>query len=409
MLEAGVPAGDLLAELDRRRATEPDVHGARLFGLVYPTDRDDVEDLVLEVQRRYLFHNALNPFKFPEIAALEREVVEMTGSLLHLSGDGGGTMTSGGTESILMSMLVNRERARARGIERPQILAPRSAHPAYAKAAHYFDMELVQVPLDASWRADLQAAARLVSPDTAVVIASAFSYPHGVMDPVADLAALAAEHGAGCHVDACIGGFVLPFLERLGREIPPWDFRVDGVTEISADVHKYGYVPKGASVVLHRDPDWSTHQVFLYDRWPAGLYGSPAIGGARPAAPIAVAWAVMRYLGVEGYTELMRAVMETTDRVRTQVAAMSEVELVGDPIGPVLAMRPAAASGGIDLYAVGDVMDAKGWNLNRNTDPAGLHLMLSPAHARVVDDLIADLGDAVAHHGESKGVTARYS
>ncbi|MBM3671026.1 MAG: aspartate aminotransferase family protein [Actinobacteria bacterium] len=405
MDQVGVPANELLAELDRRRATEPDVHGARLFGLVYPTGRDDVEDLVLEVQRRYLFHNALNPFKFPEIAALEREVVTMTSDLLNLSGDGGGSMTSGGTESILMSMLVNRERARARGIERPQILAPHSAHPAYAKAAHYFGMEHVQVPIDADWRADVAAAAKLIGPSTAVVVASAFTYPHGVMDPVADLAALAAEHGAGCHVDACIGGFVLPFLERLGHDVPPWDFRVDGVTEISADVHKYGYVPKGASVVLHRDADWSQHQVFLYDQWPAGIYGSPAIGGARPAAPIAVAWAVMRYLGVDGYTEMMRGVMETASRVRAAVESIPEVEIVSAPIGPVLCMH----SESIDLYAVADVMDAKGWNLNRNVEPRGVHLMLSPAHANVVDELIADLIDAVAHHGTAKDGQARYS
>jgi glutamate/tyrosine decarboxylase-like PLP-dependent enzyme len=225
------------------------------------------------------------------------------------------------------------------------------------------------------------------------------------MDPVADLASLAAEHGAGCHVDACIGGFVLPFLERLGHDVPLWDFRVEGVTEISADIHKYGYTPKGASVVLHRDPDWFSHQVFLFDRWPSGLYGSPAIAGARPAAPIATAWAVMTYLGIDGYTEIMRDLMGTAATVRAAIEAISEVAIVGDPIGPVLAMHSAT----IDLDAVGDVMDDRGWNLNRNVDPKGLHLMLSPAHRAVADDLIADLADAVAHHGPSRGVQARYS
>lgn len=398
-------ASEVLAELDRRRATEPDVYGARLFGLVYPSGRDDLEELFLEIQRRYLFHNALNPFKFPEVAALEAEVVQMTGALLHVPEPGGGSMTSGGTESILMSMLVNRERARARGVEHPQILAPHSAHPAYAKAAHYFGMELVPVPLDDHWRVDVREAARLVGPSTAVLVASAFSYPYGVMDPVADVAALAAEHGVGCHVDGCIGGFVLPFLERLGRDVPPWDFRVDGVTEISADVHKFGYVPKGASVILHRDPDWSSHQVFLYDRWPAGLYGSPAIMGARPVAPIATAWAVMRYLGLDGYTEIMRELMTTVEKVRTGLEAMPGVEIVGEPIGPVLALQ----SSRVDLYAVADVMDERGWNLNRNVEPRGLHMILSPAHATVADELLADFADAIANHGESKGVEVRYS
>jgi glutamate/tyrosine decarboxylase-like PLP-dependent enzyme len=403
--EYGITSDEILSDLAARQKREPSVHGARLFGLVYPSGRHDLEALLEEVNRRYLFGNALNPFKFAELAALEREVIDGVGALLHVPEGGGGAMTSGGTESILMSMLVNRERARARGVERPQILMPVSAHPAYAKAAHYFGMEIVRVPLDADFRADARAASELIGPSTAVVIASAFNYPYGIMDPVEPLAALAAEHGVGCHVDACIGGFVLPFLERLGRAVPPWDFRVEGVTEISADVHKYGYCPKGASVIVHRDADWFGHQVFLYDRWPSGLYGSPAMAGARPAAPIATAWAAITYLGVDGYTEIMRGLMETTEKVRDGIAAIDGVEIVGAPIGPVLSFRSAT----IDLDAVADVMDDRNWNLNRNTDPRGLHVMLSPAHAGVADELVADLRDAVANHGESRGVAARYS
>jgi glutamate/tyrosine decarboxylase-like PLP-dependent enzyme len=244
-----------------------------------------------------------------------------------------------------------------------------------------------------------------VSPSTAVIVASAFNYPYGVMDPVVELAALAAERGAGCHVDACIGGFMLPFLERLGRDVPPWDFRVPGVTEISADVHKYGYCPKGASVILHRDPDWFGHQVFLYDQWPSGMYGSPVVAGARPAAPIATAWAVMTHLGIEGYLDLTRIVLDTLGTVRAGIDALPSLAIVGEPIGPVFAMQ----SDDIDLGAVGDVMDDRGWNLNRNTEPPGLHMMLSPAHAAVADQLVDDLHDAIAHHGPSRGVQARYA
>jgi len=408
MQARGTAASELLAELDARRATEPDVHGARLFGLVYPTGRDDIEHLVHEVHRRYLFHNALNPFKFPEIAGLESEVVAMTGSLVGVPDGGGGSMTSGGTESILMSMLVNRERARARGIARPQILAPVSAHPAYAKAAHYFDMDVVRVPLTADYRADVAAATELIGPATAVVVASAFSYPYGVMDPVTELATLAREHGAGCHVDACIGGFVLPFLERLGVDVPPWDFRVDGVTEISADIHKYGYAPKGASVILHRDPDWFAHQVFLYDQWPSGMYGSPGVAGARSAAPIATAWAVLRHLGWDGYVDIMREVMATTAQVRTAISELPPLAVIGDPIGPVLACTSNDPDT-VDIGGVGDAMDDRGWHLNRLVDPPGLHLMLSPAHTEVVDALVADLADCVAHHDRSRSTDVRYS
>ena len=402
---SGTPAPDLLAEIDRRRAREPDVHGARLFGLVYPTGNHDLEELLADVNRRYLFGNALNPFKFPEVARFEGEVVAITGGLVHLPAGGGGSMTSGGTESILMSMLVNRERALARGVARPQIVVPESAHPAYNKAAHYFGMDVVRTPLDAGFRADVGAIRDAVGPDTAVVVASAFNYPYGVMDPVADIAAIAAERGIGCHVDACIGGFVLPFMEALGRDVPPWDFRVEGVTEMSADVHKYGFAPKGASVVLHRDADWFGHQFFVFSEWGSGLYGSPGVAGAKPAAPIATAWTVLHALGEEGYVEIMRGLLDTTDRVRACVDGLDGVELVGDPIGPVLAMR----SDTIDLYAVGDVLDDRGWHVNRNVEPKGLHVMLSPAHANVVDDLVRDLTDAVAHHGESRGKEARYA
>jgi glutamate/tyrosine decarboxylase-like PLP-dependent enzyme len=304
-----------------------------------------------------------------------------------------------------MSMLVNRERARARGVDRPQILVPASAHPAYAKAAHYFDMDYVRVPLDGAYRADVAAARALVSESTCVIVASAFTYPHGVIDPVAELAALAAESGVGCHVDACIGGFVLPFLEMLGHPVPPWDFRVEGVTEISMDVHKYGYVPKGASVILHRDDDWIWHQTFFYDQWGSGLYATPAIAGARAAAPTVAAWAVMQHLGVDGYKALVADLWSTVQRVRLGIEAIEGLEIVGEPAGPLLALR----SDQFDLYAVADVMDERGWHLNRNTDPYGLHLMLSPAHRDVVDQLLTDLADAVAHHGPSQGKPARYA
>jgi glutamate/tyrosine decarboxylase-like PLP-dependent enzyme len=226
------------------------------------------------------------------------------------------------------------------------------------------------------------------------------------MDPVPELAALASEYGIGCHVDACIGGFVLPFLERIGHDVPPWDFRVPGVTEMSADVHKYGYTPKGASLVLHRDGDWFGHQVFLYDQWPSGTYGSPAMAGARPAAPIAVAWAVLEYLGEDGFCEIVRGLRDTFTKLRAGIDAIDGLRIVGDPVGPVLCFEGVD---GVDAYAVGDVMDDKGWHLNRNKSPRSLHLMVSPAHAARLDDLLTDLADAVAHHGAARAKETRYS
>lgn len=407
MRQSGLAASDILDQLAARQAAEPDVHAGRLFGLVYPSGRADVEELVIEVNRRYLFGNALNPFRFPELANLEKEVVGAVARLLHRpeTEQAAGCLTSGGTESILLAMLSYRERAKARGIDRPQIVAPRSAHPAYAKAAHYFGMELVLTELSGDWCADLAATRHAVTDRTAVLVASAFSYPYGVMDPVDGVAAIAAESGAGCHVDACIGAFILPFLEHLGHHVPPFDFRVPGVTTISADVHKYGYVPKGASVVLHRADDWFWQQGFVYEQWGAGIYGSAAIAGARPAAPVACSWAVINYLGADGYTEIVRGLMDSVATVKA--ALPDDVNLVGAPIGPVLALQSEA----MDVYAVADVMDDRGWHLNRNTTPHSLHLMLSPGHSAVLDQLVADLTDAfeIGRGGAARQGTARYS
>ncbi|HEY5153841.1 MAG TPA: aminotransferase class V-fold PLP-dependent enzyme [Acidimicrobiales bacterium] len=394
MDETGQPGDAVLAALDEQRAAEPDPHGGSLFGLVYPSGDHDLENFIVEVNNRYLFGNALNPFRYPSLATMEAEVVASVGELVHLPAGGGGSMTSGGTESILMSMLVSRERARARGVERPQLLVPHSAHPAYAKAAHYFDMDVVKIPLRDDLRADVDAAAGLIDERTAVVVASSFSYPYGIMDPIEDLAGLAHAHGVGCHVDACIGGFVLPFVEQLGRPVPPWDFGVEGVTEMSVDIHKYGYVPKGASVVLHRDEDWRDLQWFLFGDWPSGIYGSPAVAGARPAAPIAVAWAVLRHLGQAGYRSIVGSLMDTVDRVRAGVEAIDGLTVLGDPVGPVFAI--VATDADLDVFAVAEAVDAAGWHVNRNTEPRSIHLMLSPAHGPFADQLLADLGAAVA-------------
>ncbi len=400
-------ASDVLGELDRRRALDPNVHGTSLFGLVYPTGRADIEALIHEVYDRFLFSNALNPLRFSELSRMERDVVTIAASLVHRNetGKSPGAVTSGGTESILMSMLVARERARARGVERPVILAPESAHPAYAKAAHYFDMGYERIALDDQYRASASSARELLTSDTAVIVANAYSYPHGAMDPVVDLAAIAAEAGICCHVDACIGGFVLPYMEMLGRDVAPWDFRVAGVTQLSMDAHKYAYVPKGASIVLYRDDDWAWLQTFFYEQWGSGLYATAAIAGARSAAATVSLWALFEYLGVDGYRAIASDLLDATDRFRAGVEHIEGLDIVGDPIGPLFALT----SDTIDLYGVSEAMEKRGWFLNRNTKPKGLHLMLSPIHASVIERMLSDLAECVAVHDSPLNDQARYS
>ena len=404
----GVDRESLFAEMRQRKQGDADWHAGRTFSLIYPTN-DDVDSVLAEANQLYLYENALNPFRFPSLRQMEVDVVEMTGGLLHAPEGFGGCMTSGGTESILMAVKAARERAKAeRGVERGELLAPETAHPAFGKAAHYLGLELVQIPIDSDHRADVASAERLLSERTALVVGSAPNYPFGTVDPIPELSALAAERGISFHTDSCLGGFMLPFLEKLGDDIPPFDFRVPGVTTMSADVHKYGYCTKGASVVLHRDDaHLKQHQLFVYKDWPGGVYASFAMAGARPSAPIAAAWAVMRYLGEEGYLALARQAREATRELQAGIAEIPGLRIVGEPAMTVFAFTSDDPA--LDVFAVGDVMDDRGWHVDRQHGPDALHVMVSPKHLEITDAFLADLRAAVADHGASRGKEARYS
>lgn len=397
---------DVLARMREMKTRDADWEGGRTWSLIYPAG-EEVDDLLRAANELYVFENALNPFRFPSLRAMEDDVCAMTGNMLHAPEGFGGAMTSGGTESILMGVKTARDRARReRGIEKPEMVVPRSAHPAFAKAAAYLGLEIHLVPLDSDMRADVAAAEKLLNDNTVLLAGSAPNYPFGVVDPIPELAALAAARDINFHTDACLGGFLLPFLEELGEPVPPFDFRVPGVSTMSADVHKYGYCTKGASTITHRTKD-SLHQnqLFVYRDWPGGTYGSFAMAGARPAAPIAAAWAVMNFLGREGYLQLAGVVRDTTRKVLEGIDAIAELTVWADPVMSVVAF----GSEQIDISAVGDVMDERGWHLDRQEGPSALHIMVSPGHAKVVDAFLKDLREAAAHHGASKGVEARYS
>jgi sphinganine-1-phosphate aldolase len=398
----GRPADDLIEEIRSRRGDDADWRRGRTFSLVYNPSDPELERLQEGVALEYLHENYLNPFAFPSLLRMEREVVAMGADLVH-GNPRGGKLTSGGTESLFLAVQVARDHARqVRGIAEPRVVLPGTAHPAFAKACHYLDVDEVRVPVGPDGRADVGATAEAVDDRTALVVGSAPCYPYGVVDPIPELAALAAETGALFHTDACLGGWLLPFLERLGEAIPPWDFRVQGVTSLSADVHKYGWCFKGASLLLHRDEDLLRHQYFLFDAWPGGLYGSATTAGTRPAAPIAAAWATVMHLGEEGYLRLTAQVRDAAGRFRQGIAAIDGLRVTGDPVPGVMEI----ASDAHDLAAVADAMDDRGWHLDRQQ--GGLHAIVSPSHLGAVDEFLADLADAVAGHGESRGVEARY-
>lgn len=398
----GTPADELLAELRGARGDDLDWRGGKAFSLVYNVADDELERVLHEVASLYLHENALNPFAFPSLLHMEQDIVAMAADLLGGRADAG-ALTSGGTESIFLAVQVARDHARtARGIAEPRIITADTAHPAFAKACKYLDLERVVVPAGEDGRLDVGAVADAVDDRTALVVGSAPCYPYGVIDPIGDLAAMAAERGLLCHVDACLGGWLLPFWERLGEPVPPWDLRVPGVTSLSADVHKYGYTFKGTSVLLHRSRELLEHQFFLFDDWPGGLYGSATTAGTRPAAPIAGAWAAIRHLGEPGYLRLAASVRDTTRRFRSGIDELPGLAVTGDPDMSVFEFSSSTD----DISAIGDVMDDRGWKLDRQQ--GGLHVMVSPGHATVADQFLADLADAVAHHGEARGTDAVY-
>ena len=398
--ESGRPIAEVVDELAAKREHDVRWRDGRTFGLVFDGGTS-VHEVAEQAARMYLHENALNTQAFRSLGEIQREVVGWTAGLLHGDdlddGPAAGFLTSGGTESILCGVLAARERAsEERGIDEPEIVLAESAHAAFHKAAHNFGLTVRAAPVRADWTADVEAMAELVGANTALVVGSAPQYPQGVQDDIPAIASLAQSVGANCHVDACMGGFVLPFAERLGRDVAPWDFRVDGVTTISADIHKLGYAPKGVSVILHRSKHSRRFQTFVFDGWLGGFYASPNMQGTRSGLPMACAWAVMSHLGVEGYVELTRQTLENADRMRAGIAAIDGIRVLGDGRFHLIAMAADPAfSPELDVFALGDALLARGWYHDRQGPPDNLHSTVSNTNTGVIDDYLADLAECV--------------
>jgi len=398
--QQGRPVDEVIGALTEKRANDVRWADGKTFGMVYDGG-PSVHEVAEQAARLYLHENALNTQAFPSLAAIQREVVGWTASLLHGDDDVAGFLTSGGTESILCAVLAARERAAAeRGITEPEIVLPESAHAAFHKAAHNFGLVVRKAPVRADFTADVDAMAQMVNANTAIVVGSAPQYPQGVQDDIPAIAALAASVGANCHVDACMGGFVLPFAERLGRDVSPWDFRVEGVTTISADIHKLGYAPKGVSVILHRTKQSRKYQTFVFGDWLGGFYASPNMQGTRSGLPMACAWAVMQHLGIDGYVELTRQTLINADRMRAGIMAIDGVRVLGDGQLHLIAMAAELREGSdepsIDMFALGDALLERGWYHDRQTPPDNLHSTVSNTNTGVVDDYLVDLAACVA-------------
>lgn len=384
---------DVLATLETARNDDIQWQEGKAFSLVYDAG-EAITELLKTAYTMYFSENALNPTAFPSLRKFESEVVGMAADLLGGDGNVVGNMTSGGTESCMLAVKTARDwfLAQYPQIHEVEIILPDTAHPAFEKAAQYFQVTPIRTSVDDDFRANVDAVRQAVTEKTALIVGSAPSYPHGVVDPITELAQVAQETRALFHVDACVGGFMLPFVKRLGYPVPEFDFRVPGVTSISADLHKYGYAAKGASLLLYRNKDIRRHQLFAYMDWSGGIYASPSMTGTRPAGPIAASWAIMNHLGEEGYLEIADAVMRATYTIREGIGMIDGVHILGDPVMSVLAI----GAEDLDIYEVGDEMGLLGWHMDRQQMPPSLHLTVNYTHAKLAEEFLHDIAIAVA-------------
>eukprot|EP00897_Mesotaenium_endlicherianum_P009900 jgi/Mesen1/8939/ME000552S08445 len=378
--KAGLGGNATLASLGAIRALDKAWQG-KCSGTVYwGGEKYDAHVATVNAAYSMFSHtNPLHPDVFPSTSQFEAEVVC-------------GNMTSGGTESILMAVKTTRDYMLAtKGITRPEMVVAVSAHSAYVKAARYFGIRLRRAPVGPDFRASVRHVSSLINSNTIMIVGSAPGFPHGVIDPIEELGRLALRRGVCLHVDLCLGGFVLPFAAKLGYAIPPFDFRVAGVTSVSADVHKYGLGPKGSSVVLYRHHALRRHQFEAVTEWTGGLYISPSAAGSRPGGLLAGAWAAMMSLGEAGYLDATRQIMEASKKVLAGVNAIGGLYVLGDPEMTVIAM----GSDEVNIYQVNDVMAAKSWSLNALQHPSSIHICITLQHVGVVDQFLEDLAAAV--------------
>ena len=388
------------------KTEEPRWKNGYVSGSVYHGDMEHI-DFQNQI---YALNSQSNPIHFdiwPSVFKFEAEIVSMTANMLSAkktTDEIVGAVSSGGTDSILLAMKTYRDWARdTKGITAPEMVVPTTAHAAFDKAAEYFCIKMIRVPVGKDYRADVKAMEAAITDNTIVMVGSAPQFPHGIIDPIEELSEIARKRGIGFHTDACLGGFILPWAEKLGYDVPPFDFRLPGVTSMSADTHKYGYAAKGTSVVLYRGKQLRHHQYFVTTEWPGGLYFSPTFLGSRAGALSAECWAAMVSIGENGYMKAAESILTAAKSLKEGIRQIPELYVLGDPLFVV-----AFSSDTLDIHAVCDVMSAKGWSLSGLQKPACVHISLTQRHAQpgVIERLVSDLKEAVTYvkqHPEMKG------
>ena len=391
----GWSADDVFAGLEAMRTRDVRWREGRAFSLAYHAGSEALA-VAEEAYRRFSGENALSTDAFPSLKQIQAEVVAMAGVWLGATPSSAGFMTSGGTESILMAVKAARDRLLAeRQIRQPNMVMPTSAHAAFAKAGGYFGVEVRRVAVGSDWRADVAAMQSRVDKNTVLIVGSAPQYPQGVVDDIVGIAKVATDAQINCHVDACMGGVTLAYLQRLGENIAPWNLQVPGVSSISVDLHKFGYTSKGASVIMYASKHLRSFQGFITDDWLGGVYGSSGVLGTKSGGSMASAWAVMHFLGDDGYLRLTRQAREATLQLATIIRSTLELVLRAEPDSTLLcfgAQDPSA----LNAFAVADELSKRGWYVDRQTPPDSLHCTVNAIHHDKIDWFARDLHESVA-------------
>ena len=391
----GMSAQNIVTSFDEMSAHDVQWRDGKAFSLAYNAG-PEVLAVAEEAYRRFSGANALNTAAFPSLRQMQGEVIEMAGAWLGSPTAAAGYFTSGGTESILMAVKAARDQFRTEAsISHPNIVLPTSAHAAFDKAAAYFGVELRRVDVLPTWRADVAAMAEIIDKNTILIVGSAPQYPQGVIDDIPALAALAQRQNINCHVDACMGGVSLAYLSRLGHQIPPWNLQVEGVTSISVDLHKFGYTSKGASVIMYANKRLRSFQGFFTDQWLGGVYASSGMLGTKSGGAIAAAWAVMHYLGDDGYLRLTQSARVATEKLAHHISGHPHLSLLAQPDALLLSFI-ANDPQRLNVYAVADEMWKRGWYIDRQEPPQSLHCTINAVHESVIDAMIVDLDECIA-------------
>jgi len=383
-----------MAKMDDEIAGTDEWRHGKMSGAVYHGG-DDLTKILVSAFERYAISNPLHPDIFPAIRKMEAEIVAMC-LRMYNNPNGAGTTTSGGTESIIMSVKTHRDWAReTKGITEPEMVVPDSAHAAFHKGAAYLGIKVHYIPVDSPTRkVNLKRVARAINANTIMIVGSAVNFPDGCQDDIVALGKLATKHKVGLHVDCCLGSFIMPFLEQAGYPVERFDFRVEGVTAISCDTHKYGFAPKGSSVIMYRDAELRKYQYYVHPTWMGGLYASPSLAGSRPGSLIAGTWAAMQYIGWDGYLESCRSIVGAAKSIAQLIKKeIPELYVLGNPPASVVAFSSKHPK--VSAHEVGDRMNKRGWHLNAIVNPDAVHIAVTRLTVPLVDTFIADLKDSV--------------